>query len=632
MRIDLTYDGDGEILTETRYSNLAGTQVVETTSSTYDSDGEVTNILDQDGSGNTLAVFTYTYNLGGLVTSEAGLGVTTTYTYDADDEILSETSSLTKANYSYDADGNQVGPGIVIGPGNQLLSDGTWNYTYDADGNLIEKVGVSGGADSGITWTYTYDNRNQMTSAVETQASTTLESVTYRYDVFGNRIEEDVNNGSGLQISRFAYDGPNIWADLDGFNNLLTRRLYIGPMEAPVARMSNSGTADWYLTDNLGSVRVLTDNTGAVIDEINYDAFGNILTQTQASFSDRYLWTGQQFDAVTGLQFNRARYYDPTIGRWTTEDPLGFAAGDTNLYRYVEDQPTRFIDPSGEHADAYLNGVLEWAKQNGVPVLLEEADFVVIQDGQKLIVSGHGYVDQTAPEWGPRVKALLPQIIEKAKNLGKPIKLIELWSCNPAGAITRYAETLFELVKIRVISYPGYFYNWPNSEGIYRPHFELKPPAPPPSVTPPPNPPGTPPPKPGPAPLPPEPTGTPPPTSGPKPNPGGRAAVGNRISWSPHVSGCRDRRPGRMGGVAQGRQGRGELDGQQSCRADNVHGGQDGKRLTDRRLHRLHLPRPGYRDRRGSRSSSRLHQFLLVIRGSSKSMKMVFTNDPPRST
>ena len=281
LRIDLTYDADGEILTETRYSNLAGTQVVGTTSYTYDGDGEVTSIVDKDGSGNTLADFTYTYNLGGLVTSETGLGVTTTFTYDADDEVLGETSSLTKTNYSYDADGNQSGPGIVIGPGNQLLSDGTWNYTYDADGNLIEKVGVSSGPDAGLTWTYTYENRNQMTSAVETQGSNTLETVTYRYDVFGNRIEEDVNNGSGLQITRFAYDGTNIWADLDGFNNLVTRRLYICPMEAPVARISNSGTAAWYLTDNLGSVRVLTDNTGAVIDEINYDAYGNILNQTE---------------------------------------------------------------------------------------------------------------------------------------------------------------------------------------------------------------------------------------------------------------------------------------------------------------------------------------------------------------
>ena len=117
--------------------------------------------------------------------------MTTTYTYDADNELTSETSPLATINYSYDADGNRISGNNVIGPDNQLLSDGTWNYTYDADGNLIQKVGVASGPDHGITWTYTYDNRNQMTSAVEVQGSTTLADVTYAYDVFGNRIEED---------------------------------------------------------------------------------------------------------------------------------------------------------------------------------------------------------------------------------------------------------------------------------------------------------------------------------------------------------------------------------------------------------------------------------------------------------
>ena len=103
----------------------------------------------------------------------------------------------------------------------------------------------------------------------------------------------------------------------------------------------------WYLTDRLGSVRVLTDATGAVIDRINYDGFGNILAETNPSASDRYLWTGREFDRVTGLQYNRARYYDPTTGRWTTEDPIGFASGEANLYRYAGNDPTNATDPVG---------------------------------------------------------------------------------------------------------------------------------------------------------------------------------------------------------------------------------------------------------------------------------------------
>ena len=79
----------------------------------------------------------------------------------------------------------------MIGHGNQLLSDGVWNYTYDADGDLIEKVGLSTGPDKNLTWKYTYNTANEMTSAVETKSGTTIATVVYDYDVFGERIEED---------------------------------------------------------------------------------------------------------------------------------------------------------------------------------------------------------------------------------------------------------------------------------------------------------------------------------------------------------------------------------------------------------------------------------------------------------
>jgi RHS repeat-associated protein len=236
----------------------------------------------------------------------------------------------------------------VIGPGNQLVSDGIWNYTYDADGNMIQEVGVSSGPDDGITWTYSYDDENRLISAVEVQGSTTLTDVVYAYDAFGNRIEENVSGSSvPSQVIRYAYDGSNIWADLDGSGNLVTRRLFLDAVDAVTARISAGGTVAWYLIDRLGSVDALTDSTGAVIDRIDYDGFGNILSETNPSASDRYLWTGREFDRVTGLQYNRTRYYDPTTGRWTTEDPIGFKSGDTNLYRYERDDPTNRKDPDG---------------------------------------------------------------------------------------------------------------------------------------------------------------------------------------------------------------------------------------------------------------------------------------------
>jgi RHS repeat-associated protein len=61
----------------------------------------------------------------------------------------------------------------------------------------------------------------------------------------------------------------------------------------------------------------------------------------------RYLYTGREFDTATGLQYNRNRWYDPATGRWINQDPIGIAAGDGNLYRYVGNSPTNWIDPDG---------------------------------------------------------------------------------------------------------------------------------------------------------------------------------------------------------------------------------------------------------------------------------------------
>ncbi len=351
LALSMTYDADGELLSEIHYRNLAETQVVGVTSYSYNADGQITSILDQNAGGTTVAEFTYTYDLDNRALTEtntqAGTVITTTYTYNADSELTSEDSSLDPSTiyYNYDADGNRIGD--VIGQDNQILNDGTWSYTYDADGNLIEKAGDSGGPEHGITWTYTYNNANQMTSAVEVQGSSTLASVTYTYDSLGNRIEEDYTSGSSTQVTRFAYDGQNVWADLDGSNNLITRRLFLSTVDSVTARVSANGIVAWYLTDRLGSVRALTNATGTVIDRIDYDGFGNIIYESNPGISDRYLFTGREFDRVTGLQYNRARYYDPKTGRWTSQDPLGLAAGDDNLYRYVNNDPTNASDPSG---------------------------------------------------------------------------------------------------------------------------------------------------------------------------------------------------------------------------------------------------------------------------------------------
>ena len=85
-----------------------------------------------------------------------------------------------------------------------------------------------------------------------------------------------------------------------------------------------------------------------MIDHIEYNSFGLILSQTNAIEGDRFLYAGQQFDSSTGLYYDHARYYDPVLGRFISQDPAGFSDGDpTNPYRYVGNAPTIFVDPTG---------------------------------------------------------------------------------------------------------------------------------------------------------------------------------------------------------------------------------------------------------------------------------------------
>jgi len=117
----------------------------------------------------------------------------------------------------------------------------------------------------------------------------------------------------------------------------------------------------WPLTDNLGSVRDLAEFdevTGitAIVDHIIYSAFGEILSKTNPSLDHLFGYTGRETDPESDLTFYRARYYDPLTGRFISEDPIGFAAGDLNVNRYVGNGPTNATDPSGLDGEPDLSG------------------------------------------------------------------------------------------------------------------------------------------------------------------------------------------------------------------------------------------------------------------------------------
>jgi RHS repeat-associated protein len=85
------------------------------------------------------------------------------------------------------------------------------------------------------------------------------------------------------------------------------------------------------LSDQQGSVRDVINSQGQLLNHIRYDSFGNITDQTNANVDFQFGYTGREFDEETGLYYCRARYYDAAIGRFISEDPMGFGAGDSNL-------------------------------------------------------------------------------------------------------------------------------------------------------------------------------------------------------------------------------------------------------------------------------------------------------------
>ena len=132
------------------------------------------------------------------------------------------------------------------------------------------------------------------------------------------------------------------------------------PNKNPSTASTTAGETLWALVDHLGSVRDLVANGGVVREHVVYDSFGNRLVEQDYDTSgvaissshaeavdSLFGYTGRDWDADAGLQYNRARWYDPATGRWLSQDPIGFEAGDANLYRYVGNGATTKTDPSG---------------------------------------------------------------------------------------------------------------------------------------------------------------------------------------------------------------------------------------------------------------------------------------------
>ena len=145
--------------------------------------------------------------------------------------------------------------------------------------------------------------------------------------------------------TKYVYDGSSILEEIDSSGNVLARYTPGGGLDQPLGMLRGT-TSSYYQADGLGSVTSLSNGVGALANTYSYDSFGKVTTST-GTLSNPFQYTGREFDSETGLLFNRARYFDPSAGRFLSEDPIGILGSGSNFYAYVGDDPINLIDPFG---------------------------------------------------------------------------------------------------------------------------------------------------------------------------------------------------------------------------------------------------------------------------------------------
>jgi len=287
--VALAYDAS-----ERRTSVTLPDGIVESYS--YDAASRVTGVNYTQGS-NSLGNLAYTYDANGQRTSTDGSLATSTL------------PPVSFAASQYNAD-------------NQLTSFNGTALTYDANGNL-----TNDGSNA-----YSWDARGQLSSISGGQTAS------FVYDPFGRRQTATVGTATG-----YLYDGSNVVQELSGSTPVANELNGLG-MNQLFSRTDVSGTAS-LVTDALGSTIGLGNAAGSIATQYNYTPHG-AATQSGTASANSFQFAGQQNDG-TGLNYDRARYYSPNLGRFISQDPLGFAGGGSNLYQYAGDDPVTLTDPSG---------------------------------------------------------------------------------------------------------------------------------------------------------------------------------------------------------------------------------------------------------------------------------------------
>jgi RHS repeat-associated protein len=374
-RVDFDYNAAGQYTQLRRYQDASATEHAGTTNYGYDDIGRLLKLTHHDqvtalASGTSwgtgiLAGYQYTWDAASRITGINNyVDGAITYGYDNTNQLTSadNPSPLADESYSYDENGNRTMAGYTVGDNNQVTSDGTHNYAYDDEGNLLTKTTIATSAKEEYTWDY----RNRLTKVTFKDGSNNvLKTVDYAYDVFDRLIRRTYDSdGPGAasptdQFFSFMGDSIDPALQFEGASaSDLSHRYLWGDLvdqllaDEKVTSLSSAGNILWPAWDHLNSTRDLIDrneSTSAVtiLNHRTFDGFGQLTSESSPANSILFGFTGKLYDPITGNQLNWKRWVRTPLGRWLSEDPVGFAAGDANLTRYVHNIGIRFLDPLG---------------------------------------------------------------------------------------------------------------------------------------------------------------------------------------------------------------------------------------------------------------------------------------------
>ncbi len=351
-RIDFSYNAAGRQKQIRRYSDLTATTKVGSTDYTYDLAGRTDKLIHKNAVDALLSSYDYNYDFSGLVVGEIRdhqdnkFDDNITYKYDLTGQLVDAAfNAQDDEHYVYDLNGNRIlsvngtdSRTYTTVTANQLNSDSVYRYTYDGEGNLKIKTKISDGQVTENFW----DHHNRLVIVEERSAGGIIQkTVEYRYDVEGRRITEIIN---GTVTLRAVHNGDDTWGDFDSDGHSNARYLFTNYVDNLLS-IYQTDRLNWQLTDRLSTIRSVVESSGVLESELSYDGFGNLLTPDINS--SRFAFSGREWQTSTGIYYFRRRSFDASIGRFTSIDPIGFASGEVNLFRYTTNSPVNFRDPSG---------------------------------------------------------------------------------------------------------------------------------------------------------------------------------------------------------------------------------------------------------------------------------------------